>query len=115
MRRFLLRRDEDITGISGTGFVAEGVVFDNKGEGKVVLNWNSPTSSVVIHESLDNVKKIHCHDDRTKIIWIDCCKTCIHLRWFDDKGGQCWGTSMAMYYEDSCLSLIHISEPTRPY
>jgi hypothetical protein len=105
MRRFILQREIDETGISGTGIIAEGVVFDEKGrpgEGKVVLHWCTSESSIVIYENLNGVTKVHCHNGNTKIIWIDCCKTCSNLQWYDDKGGQCWGTSCPMYYEDSC-------------
>jgi hypothetical protein len=47
-RRFELHRDTDITGVSGTGVVAEGVAFS---DGVVALRWRSawPTS-VVFHD-----------------------------------------------------------------
>ena len=39
MRTFRLIRDEDPTGISGTGSVAEGVEFD---DGTVAMRWEGP-------------------------------------------------------------------------
>jgi hypothetical protein len=39
MRRFELHRDEDATGISGVGKVAEGVQFSS---GEVALKWMTP-------------------------------------------------------------------------
>ena len=42
MKTFVLRRNEDVTGISGIGDVAEGVVFNS---GKVVVAWD-PTMTL---------------------------------------------------------------------
>jgi len=36
MKKFWLKRIEDFSGISGTGIVAEGVIFSN---GKAILSW----------------------------------------------------------------------------
>jgi hypothetical protein len=69
MRRFLLRRDVDVTGVSGTGVVAEGVEFTN---GLVVLHWFGEWSTTVVHEKgLDSVRHIHSHDGKTKVVWLD--------------------------------------------
>lgn len=66
MKTFTLERTEDVTGVSGTGVVCEGVVFSN---GVVVLTWLGELVSTTIHESIENVKKIHGHDGRTKVVW----------------------------------------------
>lgn len=72
MRTFVLRRNEDVTGLSGTGDVAEGVVFNS---GKVAVAWD-PTKtlakvvSVVILDSIEDVEKLHGHDGKTEIVWI---------------------------------------------
>ena len=60
MKMFYLKRGEDESGVSGTGRVAQGFIFDN---GKVAVTWLSEHPSVTVYD----------------------------------------------------LSLIHISEPTRPY
>lgn len=76
-RRFVLQRDEDETGVSGTGVVAEGVEFS---DGVVALRWIVPPgrkgsgnpTSVVFHDNgIDSVDKIHGHNGKTKIVWID--------------------------------------------
>jgi len=67
MRIFQLVRSIDPTGISGTGIVADGCVFPN---GKVCLCWRGNLSSIVIHESLDNVIKIHGHNGPNPIHFI---------------------------------------------
>lgn len=59
-----LIRQKDSTGVSGTGLVCEGFIFSN---GQVILRWLTGISSIVIHESIENVRKIHCHDGQTYI------------------------------------------------
>ena len=99
MRRFQLERTTDVTGVSGTGIVAEGVQFL---DGSVVLRWRPPIASTILHSSIANVEKVHCHGGATKVVWLDRCVSCVHLNWPDDKGGQCRGTSCPMWDHDSC-------------
>lgn len=69
-RRFELHRHEDETGVSGTGVVAQGVVF----EGDVVaLRWITewPTSVVFHDRGIAAVEAIHGHNGKTEIVWVD--------------------------------------------
>lgn len=66
MKTFTLNRKTDVSGISGSGVVCEGCIFSN---GKVALNWLTEISSIVIHDSLENVRKIHGHNGDTEIIF----------------------------------------------
>jgi hypothetical protein len=70
MKRFELHRDQDVTGVSGTGVVAEGVEFS---DGLVVLRWTSdwPTSVVFHDRGRESVEAIHGHSGATKIVWLD--------------------------------------------
>lgn len=68
MRRFVLNRVEDETGISGTGLVAEGVHFT---DGTAVMRWATEVTSFGFYDSMDSLIKIHGHNGKTKIIWID--------------------------------------------
>jgi hypothetical protein len=70
MRRFKLIRDEDITGMSGTGHVGDGVQFEND---VVVLRWRTewPTSVVFYDRGVESVEALHGHNGRTHIEWID--------------------------------------------
>ena len=68
MRRFLLIRDEDVSGVSGTGVVAEGVVFST---GKVVLSWCSRYRSVTVYDSVGDLETVHGHEGRTRTEWLD--------------------------------------------
>lgn len=67
-RRFHLERDEDTTGISGTGRVAEGVQFQN---GKCSMAWLTEWTSVAVYESIHHVEAIHGHEGKTRIVWDD--------------------------------------------
>jgi len=77
MRRFLLERVEDATGVSGTGWVAEGMQFTN---GRCVLCWRfvqgqplplGQWSSVAVYPSLGMIEQIHGHGGKTVIRMID--------------------------------------------
>ena len=68
MRRFVLERTDDVSGVSGTGTVMEGVVFSN---GQVAYAWLSPLHTVTMCQSLDVVEKLHGHDGRAQIRFID--------------------------------------------
>lgn len=66
MRAFRLVRDTDVSGISGTGVVAEGVEFSS---GVVALTWLSewPTSVVFHDRGMDSVEAIHGHGGATRV------------------------------------------------
>ena len=68
MRRFFLVRDEDVSGVSGTGTVAEGVLFST---GKCVLAWMTRYRSVAVYDSIEELEAIHGHDGRTRVFWRD--------------------------------------------
>ena len=75
-RVFWLVRDADITGISGTGVVADGVQFP---DGTVVMRWRvagtarpdhvKPTT--VVHDDLESVVGLHGHNGATRVVWVD--------------------------------------------
>jgi len=67
-RRFVLDRKKDATGTSGTGIVAEGVLFSN---GKVALTWFSHYGAVNVYDSVEVVRVLHGHQGRTRIVWTD--------------------------------------------
>lgn len=68
MRSFVLNRIEDKTGISGTGVVAEGVIFSR---GKVALCWLTNVTSIVLYDDIESVEKIHGHGGATQIQYLD--------------------------------------------
>lgn len=69
MRRFRLVRHKDLSGISGTGHVADGVEFT---DGTVVLNWlGEHATFVVLAGGVKAVLAIHGHGGATTIDWTD--------------------------------------------
>jgi hypothetical protein len=68
MRRFRLIRTEDVSGVSGTGVVAEGVSFSS---GKVALSWCSSVPTVTVYDAIGDLERIHGHEGRTRIEWLD--------------------------------------------
>lgn len=71
MRPFLMVRDEDVTGISGTGVVAEGVEFL---DGTVVIRWQTHgdlNHSTVVWAGLDEAVQIHGHGGKTRFVFYD--------------------------------------------
>lgn len=67
-RRFVLDRKVDISGNSGTGIVAEGVMFTG---GRVVLTWFSHFNSITVFDSMEAMKKLHGHGAHTVVVWVD--------------------------------------------
>ena len=66
MKMFYLVRKEDESGVSGTGRVAQGFVFDN---GKVAVTWLSEHPSTTIYDSIGEVRAIHGHEGKTEVVF----------------------------------------------
>lgn len=67
-RRFVLIRDEDETGLSGTGLVAFGVQFP---DGTAATRWNAPIAQTCVWSRIEDVMLIHGHQGKTRVEWID--------------------------------------------
>ncbi len=67
-RRFVLVRSKDVSGVSGTGVVAEGTVFSN---GAVAYTWLTHLQTMAWAPSIDVLKNIHGHGGSTKVVFID--------------------------------------------
>ena len=68
MRRFHLMRVKDISGVSGTGHVAEGVQFH---DGQAVISWFGQFHSIAVYPSIETLIAIHGHDGATLVEWLD--------------------------------------------
>jgi hypothetical protein len=66
--RFALVRHTDVTGISGTGVVAWGIVWP---DGSVDIRWRGSRPSSVHWDNLDDPTTIHGHGGATEFVWID--------------------------------------------
>jgi len=65
---FELVRYADISGVSGTGVVAEGCVFT---DGSVALRWHGANPSTAVWPDLDSILAVHGHCGATVVRWLD--------------------------------------------
>lgn len=68
MRRFELQRDTDVSGVSGSGVVAQGIQFD---DGTCALRWLTSLASTGIYASAAELETIHGHGGLTRLVWLD--------------------------------------------
>jgi len=68
MRLFVLVRAEDVSGVSGTGLVAEGVEFT---DGTVVMRWLRRPYGVAFYASIRDVMAVHGHGGKTRVKWLE--------------------------------------------
>jgi hypothetical protein len=68
-RRFVLQRHEDVTGASGTGVVAWGVLWP---DGTASVRWAGERASAVFWQGgVADVEFVHGHNGATEIVWLD--------------------------------------------
>jgi len=68
VHNFVLVRDKDVTGRSGTGIVAEGIVFM---DGIVILKWLREPYALGIYETLEALISVHGHEGNTHVEFIE--------------------------------------------
>lgn len=68
IRRFHLLRYVDVTGVSGTGVVAEGVRFS---DGSVAIRWAGAFPTTTVWDTIESVIAVHGHEGSTVIDWLD--------------------------------------------
>lgn len=64
---FVLQRTHDVSGVSGTGIVCDGIMFPDL---RVATRWRAGTAGVAqtcVWDSLHHVRKIHGHDGATTV------------------------------------------------
>lgn len=66
MRLFYFEREKDISGVSGTGRVLEGIEFT---DGTVAIRWLSERSSTAIYKNIQEFEEIHSHGGLGHIVW----------------------------------------------
>mgnify|MGYP001561308698 FL=1 len=64
---FYLKRDKDISGVSGTGNVADGVEFAN---GMCALSFHSEYPHCNVYASMRVLEEVHGHEGATKVIFV---------------------------------------------
>ncbi len=71
LKLFRVVRVHDESGISGTGHVIDGVVFD---DGTTVIKWLTDKSSIAIYESYEDFKFLHIDshpDNKTEVMFYE--------------------------------------------
>ena len=68
MRRFVLVRSADPSGVSGLGTVAEGVEFS---DGTAVIRWTVALVSTGIYADVETLMRVHGHGSVTLLKWLD--------------------------------------------
>jgi hypothetical protein len=68
VRRFVLQRDEDVTGISGRGVVVWGIQFP---DGVCAYRWAGQVATSSLADSISDIELIHGHGGATRVVWID--------------------------------------------
>lgn len=67
MRTFYLVRREDVSGVSGTGRVAEGVEWTN---GRVSMCWLGTYHIIEEADSMHVIEAVHGHAGKTVVEWV---------------------------------------------
>lgn len=65
MKSFYLLRHQDLHDNTGTGVVAEGIIFDS---GMCAMTWLTKFPTVTVFRRITDVQKIHGHGGRTEVI-----------------------------------------------
>lgn len=67
-RAFDLVRRSDVSGVSGTGRVAEGFEFE---DGTVAMRWLGRIGSTTLYDRVEDVSTIHGHGGSTEVVFRD--------------------------------------------
>lgn len=67
MRLFHLVREQDVSGVSGTGVVAEGCLFSN---GKVAMSWLGEHRTLELFDYIEEVEELHGHNGMSRVVWL---------------------------------------------
>lgn len=70
-KAFILRRNVDVSGVSGTGVVAAGTF--NEKHNIATVHWvKGPWGTTTEHpQGMESVRAIHCHGGKTEVVWCD--------------------------------------------
>lgn len=68
MKLYEMIRDEDVSGVSGTGPVGEIVEFENGWVAVSFYGYTADVPNVIVYSSIEHAEKIHGHKGRTKLL-----------------------------------------------
>ena len=67
-RLFELLRKRDVSGVTGTGSVADGVVWTDS---TVTLRWKGDHPATAVWDSVESILAVHGHEGATVVRWLD--------------------------------------------
>jgi hypothetical protein len=67
-RLFELVRHTDVSGVSGTGVVAEGIEYE---DGGIALRWKGEWPATAVWPNMESLLAIHGHDGKTSVRYLD--------------------------------------------
>ncbi len=67
-RLFELHRDVDVTGFSGVGVVADGVIWP---DGTVSMRWRGEIATTTEAACVAHIERIHGHGGATRVVLVD--------------------------------------------
>jgi hypothetical protein len=116
-RRFHLQRDTDTTGVSGTGHVADGVLWP---DGTASVRWTGERPSIVFWDhGITDAEYVHGHGGNTRIVWDDPepesaptsnCEHCPDGHTPANAGSQPWGVYVGPETDgDGQPTTIHVA------
>jgi len=68
LRPFYLLREDDQSGVSGTGIVATGFILPS---GTAIMEWTTFHSSIAQYKNIEDITNIHGHGGKTKVMLLD--------------------------------------------
>jgi hypothetical protein len=68
VRRFELHRQTDVSGVSGTGIVADGVLWE---DGSATIRWRGDRPSIVHWQDIEHAHSVHSHGGFTEFVFLD--------------------------------------------
>ena len=68
MKLYEMIRDEDVSGVSGTGPVGEIVEFESGWVAVSFYGYTADVPNVIVYSKLADAEKIHGHGGRTRIV-----------------------------------------------
>ncbi len=109
MRTFQLHRDVDVTGISGTGVVAEGVIFD---DGTAALRWRGewPTSVVFHDRGAEAIERVHGHGGSTRLVWTSASEVPLDLKAVSSRATDCAQAEIEQWDPKPFLEVLDASQ-----
>ena len=65
LQEFYLLRKKDVSGVSGTGIVARGIILPSH---RAVIEWCTEHETMGVYDNVEQVRAIHGHGNATELV-----------------------------------------------